>query len=129
MVPITSLYTAILIAIAVWLMFWIISARRDHKVALGDGGDKEVLLRMRSQSNFIEITPLALIAMLLLELNGMPNWFLHAFGVILVVTRLVHPLGMTNRYKQFPFRVGGTVATVTIMLVAVVALLWKSLLG
>jgi len=129
MLPITSLYAALIIAIGVVLMFWVVYARRGDKVPLGDGGSKEVLLRMRSQANFIETGPLALIGLLLLELNGFPAWFLHTYGIVLVVSRAVHPIGMTNRYPQYPFRFGGTVATVVLLITASLALLYSSLLG
>ncbi len=127
--PVTSIYAALILLIAVALVFWITGARRSSKVGLGDGGDEELLRRMRSQANLIETAPLLLIAMGMMELNGMPDWFMHIFGIILVIARVVHPIGMTNRYPQYPFRFGGTVATVTLMIVAAIVLLGQVVLG
>ena len=128
-VPVTSLYAALLLFVALRLIGWVIDARRQDKVPLGDGGSKEVLLRMRAQSNFIETVPLALIGLLLMELNGMPVWFLHAYGIVLFLARCAHPIGMTNRYPQYPFRFGGTVATVTLLIVAGAVLFVQALLN
>ena len=128
-VPITSLYTALIIAVATAILFWVVGARRIDKVPLGDGGSQEVLKRMRSQANLVESAPFLLIAMLLMELNGMPGWFLHGFGIVLVAARVAHPIGMSGRYPNLPLRYYGTVFTVGLLGVAIIALLGQALMN
>jgi len=110
--PITSLYAGLIMIIAFAIFYWVVKARHTDNVPLGDGGSNEVLLRMRAQANFVENAPLLLIALALMELNGATSWFLHGFGILLVVSRAVHPIGMTNRYPKYPFRTGGSLVTV-----------------
>ena len=127
--PITSLYTGLSIFIALALIVWVVKGRQSEKVPLGDGGSREVMLRMRAQSNFVETALILLIALGLMEFHGMPAWFLHLFGIALVVSRTAHPIGMTNRYPQYPFRSGGTITTLLLMACAGVVLVSQFLIS
>ena len=71
--PITSLYTGLSIFIALALIVWVVKGRQSEKVPLGDGGSREVMLRMRAQSNFVETALILLIALGLMEFHGMPR--------------------------------------------------------
>lgn len=87
---ITSIYAAILAIIIVRLSLNVIKMRRAKKVPLGDNNDIELLGAIRAQGNAIEYIPIALILMLLLELNGGYFLLLHLCGVALVVGRILH---------------------------------------
>ena len=80
-VPITGLYTGLTIILAIILGAGIGFYRGQKKISVGDGGDPEVLLRMRRHGNLVETAALTLLAMAIIELNGAPNALLHGLGV------------------------------------------------
>lgn len=125
--PITSIYTALIIGVAICIIYWVVKVRQANKVWLGEGGNEHVTRCMRAQANLVETAPFLLIAMLLMEFNGMAGWFLHLFGIVLVLARIAHPIGMSNRYPDLPFRFGGTVATFTLLIIAAITLLGQAL--
>ena len=47
---------------------------------LGDGGSSELLQSMRAHGNLMEHAPIALILLLLLEMQGVVDWKLHLIG-------------------------------------------------
>ena len=127
--PITGLYAALLLLVAIVLINWVVKGRGIAKVGIGDGGNDILIRRMRTQSNFVENAPLLLIVMGLMEANGAASWLLHGFGIVLVLGRVVHPIGMTNKYPEMPFRVGGTISTLLLYAVAAIVLLWQAFAG
>jgi uncharacterized membrane protein YecN with MAPEG domain len=123
---ITPLYAGIL---ALW--FLVLSARvvqqRGHGVSLGDGGDTELLRRIRGHGNFSEYVPLILLMMAMQEQGGQRAWLLHALGATLVVARLLHGYALSFS-QSFKFgRFHGT--SLTFILLAVNGLLcfWQGL--
>ena len=121
--PITSLYAAAILLIAVALIMWVIQARNKSKVWIGEGGDDYLIRTMRSQANLVEMAPFALLAMLLMELGGISPWFLHLYGIALVLARISHPIGMSNRYPKLPFRFLGASVSLILLIVGAVVLL------
>ncbi len=65
--PITAFYAALLAVLFLVLSFRVIGVRRGQRVEIGDGGDKELLRRMRVHANFAEYVPLALVLLALAE--------------------------------------------------------------
>ena len=83
---ITSLYAGLLAFIFLALSARVVAVR--GRVSLGDGGDPEVLRRMRGHANFAEYVPLILVMMALLEYQQIAAWQLHAIGATLVFARV-----------------------------------------
>lgn len=78
---------------------------------------------LRVQANFVENVPLALLLLLVLELNGTPVEILHGFGITLVVLRLLHAWGLSrNEGANYPRLIGaqGTFLLLSIMGVALI---------
>ncbi len=81
---------------ALALVFLVLSIRviqgRTGKGApsLGDGGNTEMLRRIRGHANFAEYVPLILIMMGLLEARAVSPMILHALGGGLLVARVSH---------------------------------------
>ena len=73
-----------------------INARRSEKVIYGDGNSKLVTLRMRRHANFIEYVPYALILLGLAESLNSAHWLLHAAGIVLILSRLLHFYGLSD---------------------------------
>ncbi len=112
---ITPIYAAIFALIMVSLSFYVIKMRYKHRVSLGDGGKKEMLKAIRAHGNFVEYVPMALILMVLLELNGESAAVLHGFGGALLIGRLCHAPGLNTR-NTTKLRQIGMVLTFGVML-------------
>ncbi len=92
---ITPLYAALAAAVMIVLSLRVIGVRRSRQLPIGDGGDDDMVRRIRAQGNFAEYTPLALLLILLLELGGAPAWQLHLLGAALILGRVVHAWSIT----------------------------------
>ncbi|NNF17995.1 MAG: MAPEG family protein, partial [Gammaproteobacteria bacterium] len=78
---------------------------------LGDGGNKDILHAMRLQANLVEYAPISLLLLLFLELNLLTRLWLHVFGLIFLVARLLHVWGFGRRSGVSTGRVLGTMLT------------------
>jgi uncharacterized membrane protein YecN with MAPEG domain len=121
--PITALYAALLMPLFILISIRVIRARRDARVPLGDGGDAEVLRRMRVQANFAEYVPLTLLLMALAESLQTAPWLLHLMGIALVLSRLIHAFGVSQGKENFSLRVAGITTTFFVLVVAALACL------
>jgi hypothetical protein len=111
---ITSLYTALLALILIFLSIKIIQNRRSSKISLGESGDDFLQRKIRAHGNFIEYAPIFLIMLLLVEINGCNKYFIHFFGIIFIIGRVLHAYGITIaeiRNKNFLFRQAGMFCT------------------
>ncbi len=91
---VTLIIAAAMGLLNIWLGVRVSRVRGTQKVMVGHGGVPVVEARMRAHANFNEYVPIALILMLLIELNiGASRW-LWAAGALLVVARVLHPFGM-----------------------------------
>ena len=70
--------------------------RRSAHVSLGDGGNPLLEERIRAHGNAVETIPIALILLGLAERALGQTWYLVAMAVVLVVSRLIHPIGMAR---------------------------------
>src|SRR5262245_64621141 len=116
-VPITGLYSGILALIVIVLGFQVGMARLAKGVSILHGNDLELATVIRRHANFTEAVPIALILMAIVELNGGPTGLLHATGVLLVVARILHPLGLRHDQLRNPLRGIGALGTTLVTLV------------
>jgi hypothetical protein len=86
----TGLYAGLAGLLLLLLSVRVISRRVAARVSLGDGGDVELLRRVRAHANFCEFVPLALILIALVETGGSAPWVVHALGAPLIAGRAVH---------------------------------------
>lgn len=122
---ITPLYAGLLAILFLALSYRVVQ-RRGHGVSLGDGGDTDLLRRIRGHGNFTEYVPLILLMMLMLELGGTTApWVLHLIGITLVLARLLHgiSLSFTTHWKFGRFY--GTLLTFVLLLVVGLLCLWR----
>ncbi len=91
---VTPIYALPLALIYLVLWFRISGLRATHKISFGDGGNVELLRRIRQHGNFVEWTPMVLILMILAEGMGAPALYLHISGALLLIGRIAHPFGL-----------------------------------
>ena len=85
----------------------------------GDGGDAELFCRIRKQGNFTEYVPLTLIVLGLLEMSGAAGTMaIGIMGCALVVSRILHPIGMKPDGSPTAARFIGMIGTLPVLLVA-----------
>ncbi|MEO0398350.1 MAG: MAPEG family protein [Pseudomonadota bacterium] len=113
---ITGLYAGIAAIMLVYLSFRVVGARRRNKVSLGDGGVPELERAMRVQANFVEYTPLLLLLLAIIEMNGLAAAGVHGLGAGVIAARVIHFIGFSSESAPFQFRVGGAALTFLLLL-------------
>ena len=97
--------------------------RFRNKISLGDGGDHELRNRVRAHGNFIENVPIALLLILLNDLDGAEDNTLILMGSILLIARLTHYLTIATRKLPIVMRPLSMIGTLGTILAASVMLL------
>ena len=110
-------FTAALCGLIYLLLSYRVSqTRMAEKISMGDGGNADLITRMRTQANFGEYVPIILILLGLIEAGTGYSVFLGIMAVALILTRILHAVGM-GRSSPNPFRIAGTAGTWIVMLV------------
>ncbi|GGY43108.1 MAPEG family protein [Parvularcula lutaonensis] len=124
----TLLWAGLLGLLMAFLSIRVPLRRRALQVSLGDGGDGDLLARIRAFGNFIEYVPMILLLLLMIELSGGATAFIHACGALLFAARLSHGLMLTAGAMTRPQRMarmfgsGMTFLVLTMSSVYVIAL-------
>ncbi len=116
--PIVSIYAAILTFLFVFLSIRTIRTRRGLKIAVGDGGNMQMLRAMRAHANFAEYVPMALILIYCVESASAPKILIHALGLLLLLGRSVHAFGVSQLKENFKFRISGMMITFATLIIA-----------
>lgn len=80
--------------INIWLMIRVGKVRMAEKISVGDGGNENVIRRMRAHSNFIESAPIVLILIAALESSDASLVALKIIGSLYIIGRIAHGFGM-----------------------------------
>jgi uncharacterized membrane protein YecN with MAPEG domain len=113
---ITLLYAGLCTFLVVFLAVRVAQWRFRHKIGIGDGGDRELLKRVRAHANAVENLPLALILLGGMELNGYNSAVIHGFGSVLLVSRAAHAWGLSHSSGSSRGRFLGSMFTWLLML-------------
>jgi uncharacterized membrane protein YecN with MAPEG domain len=113
---ITLLYAGLCALLVLILAARVVRWRMTHRIGLGDGGDAELLRRVRVHGNAIEYLPLCLILLGGMELNGYPAPIIHGFGLALLLSRVAHAWGLSRSSGVSAGRFAGTLVTWLLML-------------
>jgi len=108
---VTPIVAGLLTALYIFLSFRVIAFRRNEKTTLGDRGNAALLRRIRVHSNFAEYTPLALVLLLVMELQGAAVWLLAALGLLLIAGRCLHAYGVAQDPEPLKLRIAGMALT------------------
>ena len=113
---ITLLYAGLCTILVVFLAVRVAQWRVRHKIGLGDGGDRQLLMRVRAHANAVENMPLVLLLLGGMELNGYNSGLIHGFGSVLVVSRIGHAWGLSHSSGTSKGRFLGSLFTWLLML-------------
>ena len=113
----TAPYAAVLALLFVALSVRALLLRRrlGVGVGVGDGGDPRLAKALRAHGNFAEYAPLALFLIYLLETVAAARTLVHVYGVLLVVGRVVHAVGVGRVDEDYRFRVLGMACTFVVL--------------
>lgn len=113
---VTTFTTAILGLLLLVLSYRVSQIRRAVHIGLGDGGNAELLVRIRSQANFTEYVPVILILMALIENQIGYHVMLGVTSALVIIARTSHAVGM-GKPSPNAFRIFGTAATWLVLLI------------
>jgi uncharacterized membrane protein YecN with MAPEG domain len=113
-----GLGACLIVALAMRVM-WL---RNAHGVGLGSGGNERLARAIRAHANAIEYLPVALLLLVVLALEQTRPWLLHVFGIVLIVGRILHAIGLSGSPGRSFGRAAGIALTVLVMLAMAVLL-------
>ncbi|HET6907515.1 MAG TPA: MAPEG family protein [Rhodanobacteraceae bacterium] len=122
---VSGLYAALGALLISVLALRVMSLRHRHHVGLGAGGNESLARAIRAHANAVEYLPIALLLLLILELNQTRVWLVHVFGIVLIVARVLHAIGLSARPGYSFGRFVGTALTIAVMLAMALLLLWQ----
>jgi uncharacterized membrane protein YecN with MAPEG domain len=122
--PVTTLYASLLGILLIALSNQVSSNRKRAMVSLGHGDDSRLERSMRTQGNFVEYVPFALLLLMLLELEVTQMWLLHLLGAMLLTGRLLHAYGMIRPDGIIAGRFWGTAMTWLMILATSLLNIW-----
>lgn len=123
---VTALYALALALLGLVLWFRVSSMRAALKVSIGDAGNPALHERIRQHGNFMEWAPMMLVLMVIAEGNGAAATWLHVAGGLLLLGRLVHPLGLKADNAGHPLRYVGNTASLLALLTVLASLVMSS---
>lgn len=109
--PVSFLYAALLGLLLIALSINVVLARRRYRVRLGVGTEEGMRQAVRVQANFAEYVPLAVVLLILAELTGLPPPAVHAAGLLLLTSRVLHAWGLAHSPGRTFGRFYGTAGT------------------
>lgn len=125
LLPITGLYAGLIALLTLYLMLNIGAYRGKAKISLGDGGDDEMIVRIRRHGNLVESAALLLVLMAIIEANNAQSMFVHAVGLIYLIARIAHPIGLKASNTSGLPRIVGALGTLLAILAAAGMAIWQ----
>jgi uncharacterized membrane protein YecN with MAPEG domain len=123
---ITAFYLAILALIYAALSLRVIRLRQSNKAAFSDGGNTSLHRAIRAHGNFMEYVPIISLMVAMIEMSGASALRIHLLMGALLLSRLLHPLGMSAAPTTLRFqigRVGGIVITIGLLIACALTIL------
>lgn len=112
----TLFYAGLCVLLLLFLAWRVVQLRRLHQIGIGDGGNADLLQRIRVHANAVEYMPMLFLLLGGMELNGYPQWLIHAFGAAIFVSRCAHAWGLSHRKGVSKGRMTGMLVTFLLML-------------
>lgn len=124
---ISAFYAALGAILLIVLALRVSLYRRRTRIGLGDNGDRELLKRIRAHGNAVEWLPIGLLLLLVLELLATTPPWLHAFGLALLLGRVLHAFGLSRSGNVSAGRLWGSLLTWGAILAMAVVALWQAI--
>ncbi len=121
----TGLYAALAALLVVALSIRVVWLRNAVRVGIGTGGNERLARAIRAHANAVEYLPIALLLLLILDLDQTQPWLLHGFGIVLIVARVLHAIGLSNHAGHSFGRAAGIALTLLVIVAMALLLLWK----
>ena len=119
----TALFAGILGLMKVCLGLRVSIYRGQMGISLGDRDDETLMRRIRGHANFSENVPIALILLMLIEMLHATSLVIFVLGIVLVIGRMLHWLGLSGNAEPFN-RVTGMVMTWGVIGIASIMAIW-----
>jgi hypothetical protein len=101
--------------------------RIRNNINLGDGGNEAMIRAIRTQGNYVEYAPAALLGLATLAGLGLGSMMIHALGAAFLLARIFHLIGLgMGVWPRGRFY--GTLLTMLTLLATALLLLWKALI-
>lgn len=120
MLTISPVYAGLIALLFLYLSFRVVGGRREHKISIGDGDNKDMVKRMRVQANCAEYAPIGLILLGMAEMQGTLPYIIHALGLALLAGRLMHAYGLGSNPQVVPIRIWGMYLTIGMIAISAV---------
>lgn len=125
---ISGIYLALALLLVLGLSARVVWLRNLRRVPLGDGGVPELAKAIRAHANAVEYLPLGLLALVLLDWEQVRPLWLHAFGICLLLGRVLHAWGLSH-HRGYSFgRATGMALTWLSMLLMAGLILWRQVM-
>lgn len=121
-IPVTAATAALCALLVIGLALRVSSLRVRYRIALGDGGNVELLRAIRAHANTIEYVPLFVLLSLCYELYAGANVFLIALDISFIVGRLSFAWGLSVAALHPARRLGALLSYLTTAALAVLLL-------
>ncbi len=111
--PVTTAFVAVFLGVLQYaLMLTVGLARGPAGVSLGDGGNDELLRKIRRHGNLAENAAIFLILLGLLEMAGGSATVVTWIGGVFLVARVSHAIALSTSGSGMPFRPIGALGTI-----------------
>ena len=109
-ITVTALYASLLAILLLVLAVFVGLLRVRRDTLLGDDGSSAFRAAVQAHTNFVEYVPIAILLLLIAELNGVHGLFLHAVGALFTLGRIGHAFGIIRAQGELhAARFAGTV--------------------
>jgi len=112
----TLFYAGLCVLLLMFLSWRVVQWRRLHKIGIGDGGNADLLQRIRVHANAVEYMPMLFLLLGGMELNGYPQWLIHVLGAAIFLSRCAHAWGLSRQKGVSAGRMSGMLVTYLLML-------------
>lgn len=129
---ITAGYLAVLALVYAALAINVVRLRSQNRAAFGDADNPALRSAIRAHAHFAEYVPIIALMVAILELSGMPAIRVHVLMAALLVSRLMHPLGMHAKPMSLQFRIfriGSVWLTLAVLVSSAVTILSRLMHG
>jgi len=117
-----ALNVGLLIIVMLGLKLYVGGQRGKLKLPSGQTND-EFSRVQRVQMNAVEDVPPLMAGLVALGVLGMPAWYIHMAGLVLVVSRVLHAVGLAGSSGVSFGRFAGTLGTLAVYLAVAGALI------